>query len=98
MLQRNLCFEASGSGQYALLYGDPALTAARYDYATLFAPQTDAAQAVAGPEQRNPEYRPRPDQRPLTERYPGLLWGALVIVIAILALIAFRSAKRTSQG
>ena len=97
MLQRTLCFEAAGSGQYTLMYGDPALTAARYDYATLFAPQTDAAQAVAGPEQRNPEYRPRPDQRPLTERYPGLLWGALLVVIATLAAIAFRSAKRTSE-
>jgi hypothetical protein len=98
MLQRTLCFEAAGSGQYTLRYGDPALTAARYDYATLFTPQIDAAQATAGPEQRNPEYQPRPDQRPLTERYPGLLWGALVIVIATLALIAFRSAKRTERG
>jgi len=97
MLQRTLCFEAAGSGQYTLFYGDPALTAARYDYATLFTPQTDAAQATAGPEQRNPEYQLRPDQRPLTERYPGLLWGALVIVIATLALIALRSAKRTSE-
>jgi hypothetical protein len=98
MLQRTLCFEAAGSGQYTLFYGDAALTAARYDYATLFTPQTDAAQATAGPEQRNPEYQPRPDQRPLTERYPGLLWGALVFVIATLAAIAFRSAKRTSQS
>jgi Protein of unknown function (DUF3999) len=97
MLQRTLCYEAAGSGQYTLFYGDPALTAARYDYATLFTPQTDAAQALAGPEQRNPEYRPRPDQRPLTERYPGLLWGALVVVIVTLALVAFRSAKRTSE-
>jgi hypothetical protein len=98
MLQRTLCYEAAGSGQYTLFYGDPALAAARYDYATLFTPQTDAAHALAGPEQRNPEYQPRPDQRPLTERYPGLLWGALVIVIATLALIAFRSAKRTERG
>jgi len=98
MLQRTLCFEAADTGQYTLFYGDAALTAARYDYAALFTPQTDAAQASAGPEQRNPEYQPRPDQRPLTERYPGLLWGALVIVIATLALIAFRSAKRTSEG
>ena len=98
MLQRTLCFEAAGSGQYTLFYGDPVLTAARYDYATLFTPQTDAARALAGPEQRNPEYRPRPDQRPLTERYPGLLWGALLVVVATLAAIAFRSAKRTSQS
>jgi hypothetical protein len=98
MLQRTLCFEAAGSGQYTLFYGDAALTAARYDYATLFTPQTDAAQAMVGPEQRNPEYRLRPDQRPLTERYPSLLWGALVVVIVTLALIAFRSAKRTERG
>jgi hypothetical protein len=97
MLQRTLCFEAAGSGQYTLFYGDPALAAARYDYATLFTSQTDAAQAAAGPEERNPERQPRPDERPLTERYPGLLWGALVVVIVTLALIAFRSAKRTSE-
>jgi hypothetical protein len=93
MLQRSLCFEAAGIGQYNLFYGDPALTAARYDYARLFTPQKDAIQATAGPEQRNPEYQPRPDQRPLTERYPGLLWGALVLVVVVLAGIAFRSAK-----
>jgi Protein of unknown function (DUF3999) len=98
MLQRTLCFEAAGTGQYTLRYGDPALTAARYDYATLFTPQTDAAQATVGPEQRNPEYQPRPDQRPFTERYPGLLWAALVVVIVTLALIAFRSANRTSES
>jgi hypothetical protein len=96
MLQRTLCFEAAGTGQYTLFYGDSALAAPRYDYATLFTPQADPAPATAGPEQRNPEYRDRPDQRPLTERYPGLLWGALVVVIALLAAIAFRSAKRTS--
>lgn len=95
MMQRSLCFDGAGTGQYTLFYGDPALTAARYDYATLFTPQKDAAQATAGPEQPNPEYQPRPDQRPLTERYPALLWGALVVVIAVLAGIAFRSAKRT---
>ena len=95
MMQRSLCFDGAGTGQYTLFYGDPALTAARYDYATLFTPQKDAAQAAAGPEQPNPEYQARPDQRPLTERYPALLWGALVVVIAVLAGIAFRSAKRT---
>jgi hypothetical protein len=93
MLQRILCFEAAGTGRYTLFYGDPALTAARYDYATLFTPQKDATEATAGPEQRNPEYQPRPDQRPLTERYPALLWGALVVVIVLLAGIAFRSAS-----
>jgi Protein of unknown function (DUF3999) len=95
MMQRTLCFEATGAGQYTLFYGDPALSAARYDYSTLFTPQTDAAQATAGPEQPNPEFQSRPDQRPLTERYPALLWGALVAVIVLLGGVALRSAKQT---
>jgi Protein of unknown function (DUF3999) len=92
MLRRSLCFEAAGSGRYTLRYGDAALKPARYDYASLFSSQADAVTAVAMPEQRNPEYRPRPDQRPLTERHPGLLWAALLLVLALLAVLAFRSA------
>jgi hypothetical protein len=36
MLERTLCFEAEGNTRYTLFYGDPALTAPHYDYATLF--------------------------------------------------------------
>jgi hypothetical protein len=32
-----------GNGSYLLAYGDPALAAPRYDYATLFAVQPNAA-------------------------------------------------------
>jgi hypothetical protein len=96
MLERTLCFDAIGAGRYTLFFGDPALSAPRYDYATLFTPQADAVQATAGPEQRNPEYQPRPDQRPLTERYPALLWIALILVMGLLAGIALKSAKGTS--
>ncbi|MGC2639082.1 MAG: DUF3999 family protein [Acidobacteriaceae bacterium] len=96
MIERRLCFDAAAGAAYTLFYGDPALAAPRYDYATLFAPEKDAAQAALGPEQANARYNPRPDQRPFTERHPGLLWAALVLVIVVLGLVALRMGPRTS--
>jgi hypothetical protein len=93
MLARNLCFEAAGSSGYMLYYGDAALAAPQYDYAALFTPAAHPAQATAGPEQQNPAYQPRPDDRPFTERHPILLWVALALVIALLGGVAFRSVK-----
>ncbi|HET6170920.1 MAG TPA: hypothetical protein VFE01_12095, partial [Terracidiphilus sp.] len=97
MLQRNLCFEAAPNAQYMLYYGDPALSSPRYDYARLFAKRVDAAEATVGPEQPNPIYEPRPDERPFTEKHPMLLWVALIGVIALLGGIALRAGKRTTQ-
>jgi len=95
-LERTLCFNAIPGGKYLLYYGDPALAAPRYDYATLFSQESGAARAALGPEQENPEYRPRPDARPFTERHPALLWVALVLVIVLLGGIALRSAKQVN--
>ncbi len=94
MVERDLCFNAAGAAGFMLHYGDPALGAPRYDYARLFAFESNAAQATMGAEERNPAYRPRPDQRPFTEKHPVLLWVALIVVIALLGAIALRSAKR----
>ena len=97
MLERRLCFDAAPGGKYVLYYGDAALSAPRYDYATLFTEEPGAVRAALGPELGNPEYRPRPDERPFTERHPALLWVALVLVIALLGGIALRSAKQVQQ-
>lgn len=94
MFARTLCFDAAQETSYRLYYGDPALATPRYDYATLFAPEKDAAQAAIGPEEKNPAWQPRPDTRPFTEKHPGLLWTALIVVIALLGLIALRSGKQ----
>ena len=96
MMERDLCFDAAGSTDYTLYYGDPALSLPQYDYARLFTRQPDAAQAAVGPESLNPAYQPRPDTRPLTEKHPLLLWIALALVILVLGAIALRSAKRTA--
>jgi hypothetical protein len=98
MIQRQLCFDAAAGAAYTLFYGDPALQAPRYDYATLFTAEADAAQATLGPEEKNPQHQSRPDQRPFTEKHPGLLWTALVLVILVLGVVAVRTAKQTAPA
>jgi hypothetical protein len=97
MLERNLCFDANGAGKYVLYYGDPSLSGPVYDYAALFSrnldPKAGVSALTAGPEEANPIYQSRPDERPFTERHPALLWVALVGVIALLGIVALRSAK-----
>jgi hypothetical protein len=98
MVERDLCFHAEGGADYTLYYGDSALQAPQYDYATLFVAQPDAATAKLGPEVENPAYEPRPDTRPFTEKHPGLMWAALVLVILLLGVIALRSARHAGPA
>lgn len=93
MAQRTLCFDAAAGASYMLYYGDAALAAPRYDYATLFVADANAAPATLDPETPNPEYQARPDTRAFTERHPALLWVALVLVVAVLGLVALRTAR-----
>jgi hypothetical protein len=95
MAERKLRFDAAAGASYALYYGDPALTAPRYDYATLFVADVDAEQAALGVEENNPQYQARPDTRPFTEKHPALLSIALILVVVVLGLVALRTAKET---
>jgi hypothetical protein len=96
MLERRLCFDAAVGAAYTLYYGDSALAPPRYDYASLFVMERDPIVAKLGTETANPAWRPRPDERPFTEKHPVLLWIALVLVIALLVAVAFRSFKSAS--
>lgn len=98
MLERTICFDAAAGSTYTLRYGDSALAAPQYDYARLFSPQVKPLLAAAGPEQPNPNWQPRPDERPFTEKHPILLWAALVGVILLLAGIAFNSGKQAPRA
>jgi hypothetical protein len=93
MVERKLCFDSVAGAGYTLMYGDPPLSAPRYDYASLFAPEKDALAAALGGEHVNPGFEARPDTRPFTERYPWLLWLALVVVVAVLGLVAVKTAR-----
>ena len=98
MVERNLCFDAAAGAAYSLYYGDPALAAPQYDYARLFAQQPGAAAARLGGENANPGFRPRPDERPFTERHPALLWIALGAVVLVLGGVALKSVKLTKPA
>jgi hypothetical protein len=98
MRRRTLCFDAAASAAYTLYYGDPALAAPRYDYASLFVERLNTVTATSGAEEANPVYQPRPDQRPFTERHPALLWIALGLVVALLGMVALRSVKLTAKS
>ena len=96
MRQRRICFDAASATNppLQLFYGDSALEAPVYDYAKLFRPSATPIIATLASEESNPTYTPRTDKRPFTERHPELLWIVLLAVICILALTAFRSAKK----
>ncbi|HEV2619414.1 MAG TPA: hypothetical protein VGU23_05690, partial [Acidobacteriaceae bacterium] len=96
MRQRKICFDAAaaGVGELGLFYGNPALTAPVYDYERLFAPSEKPLMADLGPETLNASYRaPAEVVRPFAERHPGVLWLALLAVIAALGLVAVRSSR-----
>ena len=98
MRQRMLCFAPpTEDAGVRLVYGDTALRAPVYDYARLFRPLDGARTAQLAPEEVNPVYRPRSDTRPFTERHPELLWIALLLVVGVLGVVAFRSIRRLSS-
>lgn len=97
MIARNLCFDSKSGASYTLYYGDDALTPPHYDYASLFVLDKQAASVNLDPEVQNPDYEPRPDTRPFTERHPALLWIVLIAAIIVLGVIALRSSKQLEQ-
>jgi hypothetical protein len=96
MRERRVCFDVPSSAP-TLFYGDPALAPPVYDYSRLFSSAEHPIQARLGPEIPNPEFQPRADQRPFTERHPDLLWLALLVVVALLGTVALRSSRRISR-
>jgi hypothetical protein len=96
MVERDLCFDANASGSMTLYYGDGALAPPHYDYGVLTVAQTNAIAVVAGAETANPDYQPRPDERPFTEKHPWLLWAALCVVIVVLGGVTLRTIKKSA--
>jgi hypothetical protein len=89
-LERRIYFDPAGRSSIKLFYGDQKLPAPAYDYARFFHKGADAAQAVIGVETLNPGYKRRPDERPWSERNSWVLWAAMLLTVAVLAILAFR--------
>jgi hypothetical protein len=79
---------AAGSAPYRLLSGNPAAGAPSYDLGARLAHEAwRAAGARAGETVDNAGYR---DPRPIGERFPWLLTGALILVAVVLGGVALR--------
>ena len=99
MLERDLCFDAAPGAAYTLYYGAPDVASPRYDYPQLTTMQPNAARVALTAEAANQAFRiPPPPEKPFTERHPVLLWIALLAVIAVLAFIAYSSARKQNSG
>jgi hypothetical protein len=91
--ERRIYFDCDPGISLALYYGDQKLDAPVYDYAKLFQSDVSAVRVQMGGEEANAGYTGRPDERPWSERHPGVLWAAILAAVAILGGIAVRSIK-----
>lgn len=83
MRERKVCFFADREAVYTLRYGDPALAPPIYDTTQLAVP-AQPIEARLGPEENNPRFNPRRDERPYLERHPELFW---IVVLACAGLM-----------
>lgn len=93
-VERRIYFDPEGKAILKLYYGDPQLPAPVYDYARFFHVEAMPAQAQLGPGVQNNEYTGRPDQRPWSERHPGVLWAAMVVAVIALMALALRGLRK----
>jgi hypothetical protein len=95
MLERRIYFEPKGETAFKLYYGDEKTGAPQYDYARFFELADTAQMAKAGllAEVVNPAYTPWPDDRPFSERYPAVLWVAMIVAIGLLGAWALKGFK-----
>jgi len=95
-VERRVYFDPQGKTTLKLYYGDEKLSAPVYDYARFFHLDESAAPASLGPGAHNDAYTARPDERPWSDRYPALLWAAMLLAVAALAAVAIRGLKQAT--
>jgi Protein of unknown function (DUF3999) len=76
-----------------LYYGDKKTGMPQYDFAKFFDESANVVRAELGPEIANAEYAARPDERPWSERYPQVLWTALIVAVFGLGAWALKGFK-----
>jgi len=92
-VERRVYFDPQQKGALKLYYGDPKLGAPVYDYARFFHADPAAAKAELGPGAHNEAYSGRPDDRPWSERHKAVLWLAMLVAVAVLAVLALRGLR-----
>lgn len=89
-VERRLYFDPAGKTSLKLYYADDRLSAPVYDYAKFFREDPNSVAATLAPENPNPAYTERPDERPWSERHRIVLWAAMLLAVAVLAFLALR--------
>jgi Protein of unknown function (DUF3999) len=92
-LERRIYFDPHGKTTLQLYYGDRKLAAPVYDYARFFHADASSPQAELVPGAHNPQYTGRPDDRPWSERHTVILWGAMLLAVLALAILALRGLR-----
>ena len=92
-LERRIYFGPQGKTTLRLYYGDEKLTPPVYDYARFFHLDASPAEAQLGAGSQNAQYTARPDDRPWSERHRVILWGAMLLAVLALAVLAMRGLR-----
>lgn len=91
--ERRIYFDPQGKTALKLYYGDDKLNAPVYDYARFFHLESSPAEALLAAGAHNPQYTGRPDDRPWSERHTAILWGAMLLAVLVLAVLALRGLR-----
>ena len=92
-LERRIYFDPQGKTALKLYYGDEKLSAPAYDYARFFHLDASAAEAQLAAGAHNSQYKGRPDDRPWSEQHTAILWGAMLLAVLVLAVLALRGLR-----
>lgn len=92
-LERRVYFDPQGKSSFKLYYGDAKLDSPVYDYARFFKADPVASRAELGAGEHNEAYTGRPDERPWSERHSAVLWMAMILAVAVLAVLALRGLR-----
>lgn len=92
-LERRIYFDPQGKTALRLYYGDEKLAAPAYDYARFFHLDASPAEAELAAGAHNSQYKGRPDDRPWSEQHTAILWGAMLLAVLVLAVLALRGLR-----
>jgi uncharacterized membrane protein len=92
-LVTRIVFPADAGGPYHLYYGNPEAAGPMYDLARVLGDldSNPPAAATLGPTGLNPLHRATARSRPWSERYPWVLWIALLLAVGALLVTVLRN-------
>jgi hypothetical protein len=96
---RNVWFAATGPGRYTLYLGNPKAGHPKYDVGRYISRlrRENLSTATLGDVMPNPNFKPVARTVPWSERYSGIIWAALLAMLAALGGLIYRVAGSTQK-